>query len=64
MAVFAMGIAVGFMARPIGGIILGNLGDRAGASGCWPDHHADGRGHDVIGFLPSYDQIGFWAPCC
>lgn len=55
--------AVGFIARPIGGIVFGHLGDKigrrntlivtivtiGGATGC-------------IGLLPTYDSIGFAAP--
>lgn len=55
--------AVGFVARPFGGIFFGILGDRLGRrmalvvsiflmavpTGC-------------IGLLPTYDQIGMWAP--
>jgi MFS family permease len=62
LAAFAT-YAVGFMARPIGGIILGNLGDRAGRKRMLVlTITLMGAATTLIGFLPSYDQIGFWAP--
>jgi metabolite-proton symporter len=55
--------ALGFVARPVGGIVFGHFGDRIGrkrllmfslvlmgASSC------------LIGLLPTYARIGFWAP--
>ncbi|MCI1749722.1 MAG: MFS transporter [Acidipropionibacterium sp.] len=61
---FSLGVfAVTFIARPVGGIVLGQLGDRAGrqkvlaftlimmASATF-----------LIGVLPDYSKIGFWAP--
>lgn len=58
-----LSFAIGFVARPLGSIIFGHLGDRIGrrntliitivvmgiSSGC-------------IGLLPSYSTIGVWAP--
>src|SRR6201987_1768682 len=54
---------VGFAVRPIGGIIFGILGDRYGRK---PVLVATllmiGLGTTLIGFLPTYSQIGVWAP--
>ncbi|MEU0480085.1 MFS transporter [Streptosporangium sp. NPDC006013] len=62
LAAFAT-YAVGFMARPIGGIVLGNLGDRAGRKRMLIlTITLMGVATTLIGLLPSYDQVGFWAP--
>src|SRR5271168_1559550 len=54
---------VGFVVRPLGGIIFGILGDRYGRK---PVLVATllmiGVGTTAIGFLPTYSQIGVWAP--
>ncbi len=54
---------VGFVFRPLGGIIFGVLGDRYGRK---PVLVATllmiGLGTTAIGFLPTYSQIGVWAP--
>lgn len=56
-------LAVGYIARPLGGILFGHMGDRVGrkstlvvtlvlmsvATAC-------------VGFLPGYAEIGIWAP--
>ncbi|HWD02016.1 MAG TPA: MFS transporter [Amycolatopsis sp.] len=55
--------AVGFVARPLGGIAAGHVGDRYGRKP--PLIGAMlvmGLGTFVIGVLPGYDQIGIWAP--
>lgn len=55
--------AAGFLMRPLGGLIFGHLGDRYGrklalltsiAIVMFPTL--------IIGLLPTYSQIGFWAP--
>jgi MHS family proline/betaine transporter-like MFS transporter len=55
--------AVGFVVRPIGGILFGVMGDRFGRK---PVLVATllmiGIGTTAIGFLPTYAEIGFWAP--
>ncbi|MGW8379875.1 MFS transporter [Streptomyces sp. ODS28] len=55
--------AVGFAARPVGGLILAHLGDRWGRK---PVLLATvllmGASTLAIGVLPTYDQIGIWAP--
>src|SRR6201995_2536302 len=54
---------VGFVVRPIGGILFGILGDRYGRK---PVLVATllmiGVGTTAIGLLPTYAQIGIWAP--
>jgi metabolite-proton symporter len=54
---------VGFVVRPIGGIIFGIMGDRFGRK---PVLVATllmiGVGTTLIGVLPTYNQIGIWAP--
>jgi len=57
--------AVGFLARPFGGVIFGHFGDKLGRKqmlvltlmimGC---------GTVLIGLVPTYAQIGIWAPIC
>jgi metabolite-proton symporter len=62
MAAFAT-FAVGFVARPLGGVLAGHLGDRIGrkrvmvmALVCM------GVATTLIGVLPGYARIGVWAP--
>jgi MHS family shikimate/dehydroshikimate transporter-like MFS transporter len=55
--------AVGFLARPIGGAIFGHFGDRLGRkSMLMITMVAMGLATAAIGFLPTYAQIGIWAP--
>jgi len=54
---------VGFVARPLGGIVLGQLGNRLGrrsllVSTMW----MMALSTFAIGCLPTYDSIGLWAP--
>ena len=55
--------AVGFVARPLGGIVIGHFGDRVGRK-----HMlvfcllSMGLATIAIGLLPTYEQIGIWAP--
>ncbi|MEV0088718.1 MFS transporter [Saccharopolyspora sp. NPDC050642] len=55
--------AVGFVARPLGGIIAGHVGDRLGRK---PPLVAAmllmGLATFAIGVLPGYNTIGIWAP--
>ena len=55
--------AVGFLARPVGGLIFGHFGDRIGRKTMliWT-LVIMGAGTALIGLLPTYDQIGVWAP--
>src|SRR5215218_9690559 len=55
--------AVGFLARPIGGLIFGHFGDRIGRKRMLlMTLLIMGVGTALIGLLPSYDSIGVWAP--
>lgn len=55
--------AVGFIARPLGGIIFGHLGDRIGRKTMLiTTMLMMGLGTFAIGLLPTYEHIGFWAP--
>ncbi|GGF48245.1 MFS transporter [Marmoricola endophyticus] len=56
-------LAVGFVARPIGGIIAGQLGDRYGRRPVLVGAMVlMGLATLLIGFLPTYASIGAWAP--
>jgi MHS family shikimate/dehydroshikimate transporter-like MFS transporter len=56
-------LAVGFIARPLGGIIAGALGDRFGRKGpLVASMIVMGLATTSIGFLPGYETIGIWAP--
>lgn len=55
--------AVGFLARPVGGLIFGHFGDRVGRKKMLLlTLLIMGVGTALIGLLPSYDAIGVWAP--
>jgi MFS family permease len=55
--------AVGFVARPLGGIVFGQIGDRLGRK-----HTLQvtiilvGAATFLMGCLPGYNTIGYWAP--
>jgi len=62
LAVFAV-FAVPFLARPLGGVIFGQLGDRVGRRATLvATITMMGLGSGLIGLLPGYAAIGFWAP--
>ena len=62
LAAFAT-LAVGFIARPIGGAIMGHFGDRTGRKSMLVVSMAlMGAATVGIGLLPTYDAIGVWAP--
>jgi MFS transporter, MHS family, shikimate and dehydroshikimate transport protein len=54
---------IGFVARPLGGIIFGHYGDRVGRKTVlvW-SLLVMGIATLLIGFVPTYDRIGVWAP--
>lgn len=55
--------AVGFFARPLGGIIFGHFGDRLGRkSTLVATLVMMGAATCLVGLLPTYAQIGLWAP--
>jgi MFS transporter, MHS family, shikimate and dehydroshikimate transport protein len=62
VAAFAT-FAVGFIARPIGGIIFGHYGDRIGRKKMlYITLLIMGLATAFIGLLPTYDRVGIWAP--
>jgi MHS family metabolite:H+ symporter-like MFS transporter len=55
--------AVGFAARPIGGLVLGAIGDRIGRKQVLVITIVlMGLSSFAIGLLPTYGQVGLWAP--
>ena len=55
--------AVGFAARPLGGIVFGHFGDRLGRKTMLMlTMMIMGGGTFLIGCLPTFGQIGIWAP--
>ena len=55
--------AVGFVARPVGGIVFGHYGDRIGRKRLLMlSLVLMGVATVLIGLLPTYAQIGIWAP--
>ena len=59
------GFAVGFLARPLGGIVFGHLGDRYSRKMTLiMTLTLMGATTFIIGLLPVYSQIGIWAPIC
>ena len=55
--------AVGFLARPLGGAVFGHFGDKLGRKAMLSlTIIIMGVGTFLIGCLPTYDQIGIWAP--
>lgn len=62
LAAFAT-FGVGFLARPIGGLVFGHFGDRLGRKPILVlTLLLVGGGTFLIGLLPTYDQAGIWAP--
>lgn len=61
LAAFAT-YSVGFFARPLGGIVFGHFGDRVGRkSMLLITLFMMGVPTILIGLIPSYDSIGYWA---
>lgn len=57
--------SVGYIARPLGGIIFGHFGDRFGRkSMLMATTILMGISTFAIGLLPTYESIGIWAPAC
>lgn len=55
-------LAVGVIARPVGGIIAGHLGDRIGRKSMLvASLLLMGIASTLIGLLPTFDSIGWWA---
>src|SRR5947199_10771901 len=55
--------AVGFIARPVGGILFGHFGDRLGRKGMLVlTLLIMGIATFLIGLLPTYETAGLWAP--
>src|SRR5688572_11644319 len=55
--------AVGFVARPFGGMVFGHYGDRLGGKSMLVYSLVImGVATFLIGLLPTYDSIGVWAP--
>jgi len=62
LAAFAT-FGVGFLFRPLGGIVFGHFGDRIGRKQMLVlTMVLMGSATTLIGLLPSYDSIGLWAP--
>ena len=54
--------AVGFFARPLGGLVWGHIGDRLGRKKALVfTLLLTGLGTFAVGLMPTYDQIGMWA---
>ncbi|GAB2892494.1 MFS transporter [Paralcaligenes ginsengisoli] len=55
--------AVGFIARPFGGVIFGHFGDKIGRKSMLIfTLMIMGLATFLIAFIPTYDSIGIWAP--
>ena len=55
--------AVGFVTRPLGGVIFGHFGDKIGRKSMLVlTLMIMGIATFLIGCVPTYDQIGLWAP--
>ncbi|WP_170843202.1 MFS transporter [Streptomyces oceani] len=62
MAAFAT-FAVGYFARPFGGVVFGHLGDKVGRKPVMVGTLAlMGVSTTLIGLLPGYDTLGWFAP--
>ncbi len=62
LAAFSV-FAVGYLARPLGGIVFGHFGDRIGRRSMLViSIMLMGGGTFLVGVLPSYEQIGILAP--
>jgi MFS family permease len=58
-----LGFAVGFIVRPIGALIFGSIGDKVGRKTTFVlTMILMGTATVLIGLIPTYAQIGVWAP--
>jgi len=63
LTVAALGI--GYVIRPLGGIVLGAYGDRVGRKAAiFLTVALMALSTGVMGLIPSYASIGYWAPVC
>ena len=57
--------AIGFVARPLGGIIFGHFGDKVGRKSILVlTLTIMGVSTALIAVIPTYEKIGIWAPIC
>ena len=64
LAAFSV-FAIGYLARPLGGIVFGHFGDRIGRRSMLViSIMLMGGGTFLVGLLPAYEQIGILAPIC
>lgn len=62
MAAFGT-FAVGFVARPLGGVVFGHYGDKLGRKAMLSTTlMLMGLATFAVGLLPTYDTLGVWAP--
>lgn len=62
LAAFSV-FAVGYIARPLGGVLFGHFGDRIGRRSMLVlSIMLMGVGTFLVGLLPTYAEIGVWAP--
>ena len=63
MLLSLLGFSLGFIARPIGGILFGHFGDKVGRKNTlMATMLLMGVSTFAIGLLPTYETIGVWAP--
>lgn len=56
-------LGIGFLFRPLGGLVFGRMGDRVGQKRVLVvTMTVMGACTGLVGFLPTYEQIGWWSP--